>query len=1022
MAKKSKKIVITFGRFNPPTAGHHLLAQRVMDIAKESGSEHRIYGSMSHDPKKNPLSPERKAEHMKVVLGTPHVHVSSDIISPFHALKHVSDQGYDDVTVITGSDRESIFDKVPHYQKKGDFKFKKFKTMTAGEQRGENLSGLAGMSGTKQRKAASSGDFESFRSGLPGHVTKMQARKLFRDVQKGMGLKEHLSVSSFNFDEILEFAENENLLTETISAQGRMKLARSARRTSKRRAFLRKLRRKKRKNIKQLKKRASSQVKTILRKRLFKGNWKKLSYAQRSRIDGAINKRRPIINRMVKQMLPKVVTGETKRLSRINKMNESTPLFHVLSNLITEEKSQQEKRRDQNSRKRKQRANDQAERQSNPFGGQLLIVQDTTNDDKMIIRKTSLQANHKILVPPDKMTQSAAEQILNDEDFVNTPTSIDLFGKVEGADSGKEKRDKKAEAQETQKNQAMQAMASPQKPPPTISKGGKSMYPDSDHNSTDMEYGVAIMFNQAMGIDLATQVKNGLITPAQAQKINESQTLSRAGQRIVAQIKQIIPEGNWSAIHTGGKKSNKITKEWADWGGTDNTPKTDLIFQEHDTGEMIRMSVKTGEAQLMSGKASETAGTFYSGLQFAVKQGKLKKETKKKVEKLIEKMKTQLAISERTKQGPVSLYQVDGEWEGKDKQVIKIDKLHESLTKEIEDLFEQDEDFATGVVWEALTGTFKFGENSPATANYVLSMNKDGTNAALTPVSWDYAKKIAKAMKIGVKFKSSAVETKDLRKRIEEFRKKKGTKKLEPTEDFRPYNFWSAFRIFLPSMQKIAELFKHNFLLKQLVEAKNEEIPEPQNGMDSRIYLDEAMNYIGDDPYKLLEFMGIDIDTISLSDIDLSEFGESKSATYNTVIINGKEIDIPIQKDIDYDNLDQMENGLDKDDSSNYKKKDLINFAKQLQQSQQLSEFYISFAKNFISEKRNYRKEYDNYQGSSEQKKNRAKRNKVNRLMKRLGRIRKGDGKDVDHKDGNPKNNSMKNLRVVSKSHNRSKK
>ena len=61
MAKKSKKIVITFGRFNPPTAGHHLLAQRVIQHANESGAEHRIYGSMSHDPKKNPLSPENKA-------------------------------------------------------------------------------------------------------------------------------------------------------------------------------------------------------------------------------------------------------------------------------------------------------------------------------------------------------------------------------------------------------------------------------------------------------------------------------------------------------------------------------------------------------------------------------------------------------------------------------------------------------------------------------------------------------------------------------------------------------------------------------------------------------------------------------------------------------------------------------------------------------------------------------------------------------------------------------------------------
>jgi hypothetical protein len=75
-----------------------------------------------------------------------------------------------------------------------------------------------------------------------------------------------------------------------------------------------------------------------------------------------------------------------------------------------------------------------------------------------------------------------------------------------------------------------------------------------------------------------------------------------------------------------------------------------------------------------------------------------------------------------------------------------------------------------------------------------------------------------------------------------------------------------------------------------------------------------------------------------------------------------------------------------------------------------------------LREKRNYRKEYDNYQGTTKQKKNRAKRNKVNRMMKRLGRIRKGDGKDVDHKDGNPNNNSMSNLRVVHKSHNRSKK
>ena len=72
--------------------------------------------------------------------------------------------------------------------------------------------------------------------------------------------------------------------------------------------------------------------------------------------------------------------------------------------------------------------------------------------------------------------------------------------------------------------------------------------------------------------------------------------------------------------------------------------------------------------------------------------------------------------------------------------------------------------------------------------------------------------------------------------------------------------------------------------------------------------------------------------------------------------------------------------------------------------------------------KRNYRKEYDTYHSKPEQKKNRASRNTARRQAASAGKVRKGDGKDVDHKDGNPRNNSKKNLRVVSKSVNRRKK
>ena len=72
------------------------------------------------------------------------------------------------------------------------------------------------------------------------------------------------------------------------------------------------------------------------------------------------------------------------------------------------------------------------------------------------------------------------------------------------------------------------------------------------------------------------------------------------------------------------------------------------------------------------------------------------------------------------------------------------------------------------------------------------------------------------------------------------------------------------------------------------------------------------------------------------------------------------------------------------------------------------------------NEDRNYKKEYDNYQGKQDQIDKRSSRNKARRKLEAQGRVRLGDGKDVDHKDRNPLNNGDKNLRVKSKSSNRS--
>tara|TARA_R110000787_G_scaffold18522_1_gene56651 strand:+ start:453 stop:674 length:222 start_codon:yes stop_codon:yes gene_type:complete len=68
---------------------------------------------------------------------------------------------------------------------------------------------------------------------------------------------------------------------------------------------------------------------------------------------------------------------------------------------------------------------------------------------------------------------------------------------------------------------------------------------------------------------------------------------------------------------------------------------------------------------------------------------------------------------------------------------------------------------------------------------------------------------------------------------------------------------------------------------------------------------------------------------------------------------------------------------------------------------------------------RNYKSEYNNYHSKPEQKKDRAGRNGARRIMKKkLGSSILG--RDIDHKDRNPRNNSTGNLRVQSKSYNRS--
>jgi 5-methylcytosine-specific restriction endonuclease McrA len=70
---------------------------------------------------------------------------------------------------------------------------------------------------------------------------------------------------------------------------------------------------------------------------------------------------------------------------------------------------------------------------------------------------------------------------------------------------------------------------------------------------------------------------------------------------------------------------------------------------------------------------------------------------------------------------------------------------------------------------------------------------------------------------------------------------------------------------------------------------------------------------------------------------------------------------------------------------------------------------------------RDYRSEYDDYHGKPAQRKKRAARNAARREMEKAGKVKKGDGKEVDHKTPIRKggSNAKSNLRVTSAAKNR---
>ena len=240
--------------------------------------------------------------------------------------------------------------------------------------------------------------------------------------------------------------------------------------------------------------------------------------------------------------------------------------------------------------------------------------------------------------------------------------------------------------------------------------------------------------------------------------------------------KKIINDLKLTGKGSFPKNSYPASKRWDQYfpsgaKGSTLTPKTDLMIGNR------RISLKTGDAQLMSGGVNEASATFYVA---AEESGTSLDEAVANLGKHINNL---LPSTDMRKLG-IKGNKTELEKMGKfaEIEILKnADDAHHAFKNDMRKVFKGNAAFAQAFTFEAMTGQVKFA-NSVGTADNFLVTDYEGnaTMHEVTSMSDTYVKKIAKQVRPDVKFKATQSTSSQLKS------------PQNPKGKTGYYTFWSA--------------------------------------------------------------------------------------------------------------------------------------------------------------------------------------------------------------------------------------
>lgn len=315
--------VIGWGRMNPITSGHEIVAKTIEKVSKKERGTPMIFLTHSQDPKKNPLTYDDKIALAQKAFG-PIIKRSKSktIIQVMQELQ----KKFSKIVLVAGDDRVKEFETLLNKYNGKEYNFEEIRIVSAGSRAdpdsdsAKDLS-AKNMSASVLRKLAMQGHFDDyvddkgkkqkgFKKGLPKKL-RNDAQDIYDMVRAGMKLAEELEHEGLLVLDEAVMSYSQRIKRGQIMRRFKGKIAAARKRMANRKA-----------DAGTLKQRARKSAINKIRQKVAgaKGAaYATLGAGEKMAIDKKVEKRKSLIDKMAKKLLPSVRKAEIARLASRNK-------------------------------------------------------------------------------------------------------------------------------------------------------------------------------------------------------------------------------------------------------------------------------------------------------------------------------------------------------------------------------------------------------------------------------------------------------------------------------------------------------------------------------------------------------------------------------------------------------------------------------------------------------------------------------------------------------------------------------